>query len=189
MEENLQTCDDLKLVDITDLRAMSECLTTNPSIRQRPSDCKMEVVRPRFRSQTMFQALMQHVDPQLSSWGINIRRFPLMHLHFLAAERFHIDHEPLRRLRLSHEGVAVASSGHGQARGRTHLPHVLHGDGDVGDFLGVEDCPREEMELVAEIPCCEFIALEAEMAVELDCQERRRWEGREGEGEFDKHAA
>ena len=40
------TCHNLKLLDIADLWAMPERLPTDPCIRQRASNCEVEIISP-----------------------------------------------------------------------------------------------------------------------------------------------
>lgn len=182
-----RTCDDLELVDITDLRAVAECLAADPGIGEGPSYGEVEVVGPGLGREPVLQAVVEHVDPQLPGGGVHVGGLPLDHLHFVGAgatEGFHVDDNPLRRLRLPLQGVAVAPGRNREGRGGAHLPHVLDGGRDVRDFLGVEDGPRERVLLVAEVAGGELVAVEGEVAVDGD------WDGEgEGEGEFEKHAA
>lgn len=185
--DEVQTCNNLKLVDITDLWAMFEGLAAYSGVGEGSPHREVEVIRPRFGGQAMPEAVVQDVDPELAGRGVDVGGYPLMHLHFLgAAEGLHVDDDPLRRLGLPHEGVAMPLGCHRHGSRGAHLPHVADGGRDVGDLLRVEDRPGEEVVLVAEVGGSELVAVEAEVAADRD------GEGGEGERgaeeEEEKHA-
>lgn len=171
---SFETCHNLQLIDIADLRSVAERLPADPCIRQRATDREMEIVRPRLGCQAVLERLTQHVDPELSAGSIDKRLHTAIDLEPTTPERLHPDHDPLGRLRLAHEGVPMPARRDSERRALAQGEDVPHGGGDIGDGAGVEHGRRQEAALVAEVPCHGGDVMEAEMAVEA-----QRAEGRE----------
>nr|GMD41797.1 hypothetical protein Iba_chr10bCG3140 [Ipomoea batatas] len=130
---SIYTCDNLKLINVVDLRSMPECLATDSGIRQSAANGEVKIIGPRFRGEAMFKAFMQEVYPKLPGRNIDVgvSSSRLETQPRLATQRFHVDHHSIVSLRLALQGVTVASGGHSQLQAATHLENMFDHGRDV----------------------------------------------------------
>lgn len=162
---------------------MAERLAADPRVRQGATDREMEVVGPRLGRQAVLEGLAKHVDPELSSGGVDEGRrhagaaaggVVVVDLEPPAvapeAEGLHPDHDPAGGLGLAHERVAVAARGDGERRAAAQGEDVPHGGGDVGHGARVEHGGRQQAAPVAEVARHGAGVVEGEVAAAVEAQ-------------------